>query len=292
MSIHFTIERTDRRFRAKADGAAAFFVGNQTRFHDKPSGEDFEGLFNVPSKELPKLVYKADNVRATYGFWADFIEPTSRCEGGNFLTLNTYDRAKFTWGFAQFGAHVPDGDFVLFFRDMLRLPGAVDYFPELALKNDRINKVVGDRFIPLEDAASTRGLMDFLNPTTSAVEDAEVIAAAKLIHWTTNAVEAQSLQVKHMIAVFKRLVSEADRRLGLDGKTADLCLVICDIRHQGRAKFSAMQNALNAAKPLAELLALGSLTYPDRIKTLTQEVKARQALLGGKTWNRAAGDFV
>jgi hypothetical protein len=292
MSIHFTIERTDRRFRAKADGGAAFFVGNQTRFHDKPSGEDFEGLFNVPSKELPKLVYKADNVRATYGFWADFIEPTSRCEGGNFLTLNTYDRAKFTWGFAQFGAHVPDGDFVLFFRDMLRLPGAVDYFPELALKNDRINRVVGDRFIPLEDAASTRGLMDFLNPTTSAVEDAEVIAAAKLIHWTTNAVEAQSLQVKHMIAVFKRLVSEADRRLGLDGKTADLCLVICDIRHQGRAKFSAMQNALNAAKPLAELLALGSLTYPDRIKTLTQEVKARQVLLGGKTWNRAAGDFV
>jgi len=292
MAIHFTIERSGRRFRARADNGDAFFVGLETSFSERSTGESFEGLFNTPTHELPTLIYEADDARPSFGFWADFIEPTARCEGGNFLTLNTYDRAKFTWGFGQFGAHVPDGDFVHFFRDLLDRPEAADYFPNLRVKDGRIVKVEGNNFIPMETAQSTKPLMDFLNPTTHAVEDAEVVASAKMIHWAANVADARSLQVLHMVGTFKRLMREADIRLGLDGKTADICLVICDIRHQGRAKFAAMQGALASSDPLAALLELGAHAYPDRIRTLKEEVEDRSALLRGKRWNRSGGDFV
>jgi len=290
--IHFSIERSGHIFNASADGAAPFFVGCQTSYRDKSSGEDFEGLYNTPRRELPKLVYKATDYRGMYQFWADFIEPTSKCEGGNFLTLNTYDRARFTWGFGQFGAHVPDGDFVLFFRDMISRPENDNYFPDLTLKDGRIVKISGGSAIAMETAETTAPLMDYLNPSTTAVEDSEVIAAAKLIHWTTNVQQARELQVLHMVGTFKRLMADSDARLGLDGRTADICLAICDIRHQGRGKIAALQSALNSSRPLANLLSIGSIAYPERCKTLKTEIDAKGDLLTDKKWNRRNADFV
>ena len=201
-------------------------------------------------------------------------------------------RAKFTWGFGQFGAHVPDGDFIVFFRDLLARPDATEYFPDLAVQSDRICRMSAGRVTPLETSMSTGPLMDYLNPTTGAVEDAEVVAAAKLIHWTTTVADVRSLQVRHMVGTFQRLMREADQRLGLDGRSADLCLVVCDIRHQGRAKFAAMQSALASGEPLDSLSSLGSISYPDRVKTLRKELKARSRLLAGLHWSRAKGDFV
>ena len=49
---------------------------------------------------------------------------------------------------------------------------------------------------------------------------AEVIAAAKLIHWTGNHPDARLLQVQHMINTARGLVKEGDNRLGLDGLAA------------------------------------------------------------------------
>ncbi len=291
MAIHFTIERSARIFNSTADGGAPFFVGCQTSYRDRSSGEDFEGLFNVPRRELPKLIYKATDYRGMYRFWADFIEPTSKCEGGNFLTLNTYDRARFTWGFGQFGAHVPDGDFVEFFRDLIGRPEKENYFPDLALKDGRIVKMSGGNAVALETASSTSPLMDYLNPTKSAVEDSEVISAAKLIHWTTNVQQARDLQVMHMVGTFQRLMHDSDARLGLDGRSGDICLAICDIRHQGRAKIPAIQTALNSTRPLASLLSIGSITYPERCATLKAEIAAKGAILTSKKWNRRNADF-
>lgn len=291
MAIHFTIERGGHIFNSRADGGAPFFVGCQTSYRDKSSGDEFEGLYNIPRRELPKLVYRATDYRGMYRFWADFIEPTSKCEGGNFLTLNTYDRARFTWGFGQFGAHVPNGDFVVFFRDMIGRPENANYFPDLAVKDGRIVKLSGGSDVALETSTSTAPLMDYLNPTTSAVEDSEVVSAAKLIHWTTNVAQARDLQVMHMVGVFKGLMKDSDARLGLDGQTADICLAICDIRHQGRAKFPAIQSALGSNRALANLLALGSIAYPERCATLKSEIAAKGALLTSKSWSRQNGDF-
>lgn len=292
MPIMFTIERSGRTFNARADGGPPFFVGFSTSYTDKHSGRDHEGLFNVPSKALPKLLYSASAMRPLYGFWADMIAPTAQCEGGNYLTLNTYDVAQFTWGFAQFAAHVPDGDFVQLLRDLLQRPEADDYFPGLDVKNGRIVKLSPQGDLPLETAQSTQELRNLLNPSTEHIEDAEVIAAAKLIHWTTQHVAAQSLQVMRMIGLFRRYMRDADLKLGLDGRTADLCLIVGDIRHQGRAKYAAMAQALAAANPRNALLELGSIAYPERIKSLRAAVQAALPLLSAKRWSRAAQDFI
>jgi hypothetical protein len=202
MAISFAIERKGRAFNATADNGAAFFIGYETNYHDKSANEDFSGLYNVPTSALPKLVYSPGDA-AQFGFWAEFISPTSRCEGGNYLTLNTYDRARFTWGFGQFAAHVPEGDFIHFFHDLLGRPEAPDYFPDLQVKGGRICKLKGDQLVPLESATSTLPLMAYLNPTSAAVEDAEVIAAAKLIHWTSHFEAARKIQILHMVNAFR-----------------------------------------------------------------------------------------
>ncbi|MBB3392916.1 hypothetical protein FHT82_005705 [Rhizobium sp. BK275] len=291
MAIEFVIERNDRTYKAKADGAAAFFIGLSTHFRDRSSGEDFHGLFNVPTNGLPKLLYSAADQRPAFGFWADFIEPTSKCEGGNYLTLNTYDRAKFTFGFGQFAAHVPDGDFVVYFRDMLGRPEARDYFPDLMVKGGRIVRLSTTGEVQLENANSTKPLMNYLNPTTTHIEDDEVIAAAKFIHWTANHPAAQALQAFHMIGTFKDKMAAADRNLGLDGRAADRCAIVCDILHQGRAKYPAIRQALGTGTRDA-LLALGSIAYPDRIKTLKAALDKAGAVLTGKHWSASKQDFV
>ncbi len=170
------------------------------------------------SEEAEELLYVATDFEAVHPFWCDFIEPTAICEGQSFISLNTFDRARFTFGFGQFAAHVPDGDFVRWFRDMLQRPEVEDYFPDLEVQAGRIVKVEEARVVPLEDSDSTEPLQLFLNPTLDDVEDAEVIAAAKLIHWTGHHPDVRLLQVQHMINTARRLVKEADRRLGLDGR--------------------------------------------------------------------------
>ena len=291
MAIHFTIERTGRAFYARADGAPRFFIGYQTSYADKSANQDFEGLYNVPTSALPKLLYAPSDCQAEFGFWAEFIGPTAKCEGGNYLTLNTYDRARFTFGFGQFAAHVPDGDFVGFFRDLVERPEATDYFPDLSVKDGRIVRNSGGGITPLETAASTIPLMNYLNPTLSAIEDAEVVAAAKLIHWTMNTGAVRALQGFHMIGAFKTYMHDSDSRLQLDGKAAAVCCVICDIRHQGRATYPAMQQALASENPLDALLKLGSIAYPDRVKTLKKALSAATSF-SGKSWSRSAGAFV
>jgi len=144
----------------------------------------------------------------------------------------------------------------------------------------------------MESSSSTQPLLDHLNPSSTHVEDDEVIAAAKLIHWTTNHDDARDVQVAQMVATFKRLMTSSDARLGLDGETADVCCAVCDILHQGRAKYPAMQQALGSSAPLAALLEIGAHSYPERIATLTKAIAARRDLFTGRRWNRAAADFV
>lgn len=292
MAIYFKLHRSGNVVRASADGGPPFFVARITQYSDKSSGEDFTGLYNVPSSALPQLIFRAAEHEPVHGYWAHLIAPTARCEGGNFLTLNTYDRARFTFGFGQFAAHVPDGDFVRFFRDLLARPEATAYFPNLTLRDGRIAKEDAAGVALVESANSTKGLLDMLNPTAAGLEDEEQIAGAKFIHWTTHHTECQRLQVAHMVAAFKRLARESDARLDLDGRSAEIVLVVCDIRHQGRAKYASMQQALLASDPLAALLKLGALTYATRINTLKTALKQAGNLFRDYVWSRATHDFV
>jgi len=99
------------------------------------------------------------------------------------------------------------------------------------------------------------------------------------------------LQVQHMVNTARNLVKEADRRLGLDGKTADICCVVMDVRHQGRASYPDLQAALLAAKPYEALLDVGSGNEPERVRNLKAALDTRRANLKKKAWSRALGNF-
>ncbi len=292
MPIHFDIIREQSLYSVRADKGPKFAVGQQVHYRNKKTGVETLGLANDNSPLARQFNYTASNFAQAFGFWAAFIEPTALCEGQSFITLNTYDRARFTFGFAQFAAHVPDGDFVQWFRDMLNLPEANDYFPDLAVQDGRIVKDAASGPITLETAETTLPLMDYLNPSLNSIEDDEVIAAARFIHWTINHPNVQAVQVQRMITNARALLVEADQRLQLDGVAGDLCCIVMDIRHQGRGAFSDMLRALHAADPYKALLAVGAIPYPDRVKTLGNALQSRRAALAQNHWSRAKGGFV
>ncbi len=289
MAILFTIHRNGNDFSCTADGGPRFFVGRRVPYNGRI------GLYNIfAGSKLVKLDYKAVDFAGALGFWALLIEPTAIVEGRNFLTLNSYDRAAFTFGFGQFAAHVPGGDFVQYFRAMLSLPEARDYFPHLGIVAGRICKTDGLAPIPLENDQSTVELIRYLNPTPNEVEDSEVIAAAKLIHWTLSHASARQGQVGQMARTFRTMMLRADERVGIDGRSADICCVIADILHQGRAgnmTWPLIQQALQSANPLAKLLLIGEPAWHTRLLGLKNAITQRPEL-AARRWSRAKGDFV
>ncbi|MFB9951199.1 hypothetical protein ACFFP0_20320 [Rhizobium puerariae] len=290
MAYLYKITRDGRDFFASADDQPRFFVGRRVPYKDNI------GLYNIFSgSRLAKLNFEAANFTGRFGFWAEFIEPTARCEGRNFLTLNSYDRAAFTFGFGQFAAHVAGGDFVHYLRAMLALPDARDYFPHLVLHDGHIHSIDGlGQRVELEDTSSTRGLMKYLNPTLDEVEDAEVIAAARLIHWTTQSQAARDAQVDQMVGTFKSFVADADKRLSIHNRTADQCCIIADILHHGRGgrmTWPLIAEALTRTRPFDALLAIGSGEWEERRRVLRAAIGAN-ANFKTKRWDSARNDFV
>lgn len=287
MPIHFQIQRTGNDFYCTADAGPRFYVGRRVPY------EGNIGLYNVfGGSPLQKLNFAATDFVATHGFWAEFIEPTALCEGRNFLTLNTYDRAAFTFGFAQFAAHVPNGDFVRYFRQLLGLADAKTYFPNLDLIGGRITQTDSGRV--LEDDATTAPLMAYLNPDLHEVQDAEVIAAARFIHFTANSAAARDAQVGVMAHTFEGFIKTAHKRLGINGVTADCCCVIADILHHGRGgkmTWPVIQDALRSKNPFAELIAIGAPKWNERKQTLSKAIKARPKFATLR-WDAASGAFV
>lgn len=289
MAILFKIVRDNRDFYCTADNGPKFFVGRRVPYEDKI------GLYNIFARTpLTKLNYDPANYSGEFGFWAEFIDPTAECEGRNFLTLNSYDRAAFTFGFGQFAAHVPNGDFVKYFRAMLQRPEAQDYFPNLRVRNGRIEKIDGSAPIQLESDNSTAALMSYLNPTLSEVEDQEVIAAAKFIHWTSTHRPARLAQITEMIDTYRGFMKEADRRGLIGGRTADQCCVVADILHHGRGgriAWSLITDAIRSSRPFDNLIAIGAPKWDGRKATLKRKISANPNMATRK-WSSAEGDFI
>ena len=289
MAIVFDIVPDGRDFSCSADGSPPFFVGRRVPY------EGNVGLYNLfGGSKLEKLLYSAADHSAIHGFWATFIEPTAICEGLNFLSLNTYDSAMFTFGFGQFAAHVADGDFVKYLRSMLQLPNTAEYFPDLAVVDGRICRTDGDRPVPLETGETTQPLMTYLNPDLSEVQDAEVLAAARLIHWTSTHAAARDAQVGQMVSTYRAFMRRADRKVGIDGRSAHLCCVIADILHHGRGgrtTWPQVEAGLASARPFDALIDIGASRWDDRKAKLKAAINERADLFA-KSWSRAQVDFV
>lgn len=288
MAILFSIYREGRDFYCTADGGPRFFVGRQVPYKGNI------GLYNVfRGSPLQKLNYSGANYLGEFGFWAEFIEPTAWCEGRNFLTINSYDRAAFTFGFGQFAAHVENGDFVHYFRRLLGRPEAREYFPSLDVIGGRIHKIDGNSPRGLESDQSTQPLMDYLNPTLNRVEDEEVIAAAKFIHWTARVRETRLLQIEEMVRIMREHLRRADARGLIDGKGAGLCCVVADVLHNGRGlrqTWPLLTAALRAQRPLDALLEIGAPDHVNRRRTLRAQIGANPRFAEMR-WNSAAAEF-
>ncbi len=190
MAILFKLSRDGNNYYAAPFGKPRFLVGKRTTYQDNV------GLYNLA--KVAGTLYQPEDYVAQYGNWAHFIAPTAACESnGSFFCLNTYDRAKFTFGFMQYAAHVPNGDFVQFFRRLLAQPGALEYFPDLQVINNRIFLYRNGQMIQLENNQTTQPLMDYFNPSLSEVEDAEILNAARLIHWATESAAHRDLPGSH-----------------------------------------------------------------------------------------------
>ncbi len=282
--VSFSLEQGSKYF-GKID-RTRFFIGSRVSF------DGGKGLMNVVGTSAQK--YNRADFRPIHGFWADFIHPTAMAEGALYHTLNTYDRARFTFTFLQFAAHVANGDFVVYLRALLKLPLAPEYFPDLVLANNRVCRITDHGTVPLESDATTMPLMDYFNPTLRQIEDTEVIQAARLIHWAQNDPAHRKTQIDLGIANFKEKMFEYAQQYRLNGVEDTICHVIADIRHQGRAKSPAIVSALHSSKPLESLLALGQPKYRERIAVLRQEYKrlVAEGTFGTHKYSTSKKDFV
>jgi hypothetical protein len=234
------------------------------------------GLFNIQT--VQNLKYQPADYENEKGFWAYFIYPTAMAESkGSFFCLNTYDKARFTFGFMQFGAHVPNGDFVVFFKKLLTLPDAKDYFPRVRLFQDHIY-YFGDNGVSsqLEDDTSTDKLMNYLNPSLSEIEHQEHICSARMVHWAMYDPEHRKVQVETAIENFKKNMIDYNLRFNLSNAPAKVCQIICDIRHQGRGKNDEIALALNTNgnwdKAYSNLLGINYFKYRSRIDTIRNTI--------------------
>lgn len=287
--INFTIRQKESKYYATPEGGEEFLVGSRTKYQNNL------GIVNDPA--TPTNKYKASDWDDTFGHWAWVVRPTVLAESRtNFEVVNTYDRARFTFGFGQFAAHVPGGDFVRMLRALLARSEASDYYPDLTLVGGKIYKRSGTTATSLEGVTNgeTLDLMKYFNPTLTAVENAEVLNAAKLIHWSRFWLGHRRIQVQVMMETAKKLVARYPNEL--NGRRDFVALMVMDIHHQGRAKKDVVLAALQEPddeKALTALLKIGETTYPQRIATLKTEIARLRAenMLGTKKYKAGDGSF-
>jgi hypothetical protein len=281
-----TLRIDGQRYFAQVNGGAEFFVGSDVSYQQR------RGLMNTTPGTN---VFAPQNYREQFGFWADVITPTAICESqGSFHCLNTYDRAAFTFGFYQEAAHEPDENFVLLLRRFLLLPEAAFYFPDLTLSGGHVAQKTPDGTVQLEDRSSSEPLMNYLNPDADKVGEQEAEVAAKFVHWAENSADNRATQVVFTIEQQRQKFADYARRYDLDGAEDSVCIVVADIRHQGRAKSSVIEQALAAADPLNALLEIGASSYPERINTLRTEIErmTEDGIFGHHSYSLANQDFV
>ena len=250
-----------------------FLVGYTTTYHDNDG--DHVGINTAKFlSQMHQLFYDRYEAAKSFGLWAHFIWPTVVAEssGGFHLMVNTYDRARFTFGFGQLAAHTPNDNLVLLFRELLKLPTAHTYFPDLNLVNGIVHQQIGNELKSLETETTVNrpngkkenqivDFMNYLNPDTKKIGDIEVKNAAKLQYWLLNDNDALKISVKVVISIMKQIVKMTSKQYDLIGKEVELAMWVLDITYQARGSVSKIKDALaqsDLQKKLDKLYEIGS----------------------------------
>jgi hypothetical protein len=294
VGVPIEIEQSGNHFFGKI-GAEKFYVATKTA--------SFNGGLFQPGSKKNGPTFMASDWADDVGHWANLLELTGHCESENFFNiLNTYDRARFTFGFYQLAAHTPDDNLVLFLRDCTKLTAAASYVPELTLVGGKLHLVTGSATKSLEGTKTIAGekqlrdLMTLLNPTQPAIEPQELSYAARFVHWSNSDPELRALQVTVAARILEnKVVNRYDAKVGLDGRPDTQVAVVADILHQGRAKFVKIKSALASTNPLDALIDINDKpAYEERQKQVREKlekmVKAKR--LGKMRYSRAEADFV
>jgi hypothetical protein len=280
--------------------AQDFLVGREV---NQPSKKFFGINIAVASYWGP--VFKAEDYVADFDHWACLLEVTGVCESQNrFNLINSYDRAKFTYGFYQLAAHTPRDNLILLFHALAKLPKFKAYFPDLAIKNGRLTRVDSSgTSTDLETEFDTgpdgeinlQLFMNYLNPNRKLIDEQEVLMAARLIHWTVNDPAVRKAQVQVSAAILQsKMAKRYQPKLGLDGKSDVVCAIVSDIFHQGRSTFAEVRAILSAAQPEQALLSLHDADFAGRNRTLRKAIEASVTAgkLGTRRYSAAGNEFI
>lgn len=284
-------------WRAKLVGEGSdFLVGREV---NQPS-KKFHGIRNdLPDNDSP--VYQASDYRDELDHWANLLEVTGACESGNrFNLVNTYDRAKFTFGFYQLAAHTPRDNLILLFRRLADLPGFASYFPELVVRNGHLHRVDGNgSATDLEqELQAVNGeqqimlFMNYLNPLRVPVDRQEVLQAARLIHWCNGDPKMRRAQVHVAGEILQqKMITRYARKLDLDGRSDLICAIVADIFHQGRSDYATVRAILSSGSPEAALLTVNDAKWSGRNRRLAKAIKD-SGQFGNKIYKAATNEFV
>ncbi|HKY04528.1 MAG TPA: hypothetical protein VJQ56_06545 [Blastocatellia bacterium] len=301
--IGFELKReADTRWFARAVNATdsnRFYVGRET----KNDAKQYYGIYQKTNEYYGPKFNHADYT-ATLDHWAYLLYATGYCESKNFFNVfNTYDRAKFTYGFYQLAAHTPNDNLILLFRRLVGLNLAKQYFPELTLIDGKLHRINEDGgSTDLETVTQTgpnnanqlQLFMNYLNPNRKPIEEQEVLQVARLMHWTVNDPAIRELQVRVAGEILQNKMSRRySQWYPLHGKSDTICALVADIHHQGRASRVKVKNALNAANPENALLKVNP-NYASReadLRDVVNELKAA-GKLGQKKYDAATNEFI
>ncbi|MER8524176.1 hypothetical protein NKH56_33615 [Mesorhizobium sp. M1076] len=255
-----------------------FFVAKSTKYVKR------RGL----ARSSTLLTYDHAKAANQIGAWAHFIWPTALGESNaRHITINSYDRAHFTWSFFQLAAHTPKDNLILLMRELLGLPSAAAYFADLKLVDGRVHQSTANGDIDLEhEEAVPVGnnteiqiprFMRYLNPDSYRVDNAEVLTAAKFVHWSFNDPKVVQKTIDIALRIVKRKTNIFAKKYDLFGRRPELAIWVFDMFHQGRGSVKQVKAALNLSSFSAQLDALSEIdvtgVHEERLKTVRGAVK-------------------
>ncbi|RDJ05058.1 hypothetical protein [Rhizobium grahamii] len=242
------------------------------------------------SRASDLLIYNRTEAAQTIGAWAHFMWPSVIAESnGRYISINAWDRAHFTWGFYQLAAHTPKDNLILLMRELLTLPSAKRFFPDLTLVDGKVAQIKDSGTVTLEtEYPVTVGngtemqivdFMKYLNPTSQRAEEREVITAAKFAAWANEDSAMRDATVRVSVAIMKRKIKARANTYGLVGKRPELAIWISDMFHQGRGSKSQALAALALSTLTEQLEALSRIDTTGQQAARLASVKRSVATL-------------
>lgn len=240
------------------------------------------------SRASDLLLYNRHEAENQIGAWAHFMWPSVIAESnGRYISINAWDRAHFTWGFYQLAAHTPGDNLILLMRELVKLPSAKRFFPDLTLVDGVLCRVTDAGTVSLETeyqvtvgGGTEMQLLDFmryLNPTSQRLEEREVLTSAKFAAWANEDSAMRDATVRVSVAIMKRKIKARAGTFSLVGKRPELAIWISDMFHQGRGSTRQAKAALALPEFADQLEALSRIDttgqHTERLRSVKQSVR-------------------